>query len=132
MIYDTGENADVNSYSPKYESIKIKIVDSSLQYESPHDGKIGILVLQNALYVPSMKNNLIPPFIMIEAGINLNKIPKVHLNNPDVEGHSIFFSETIFRIPLSLKGVFLYFPVSKPTVEVLNECEYVYLLTPTR
>ena len=63
---------------------------------------------------------------MREAGIKLNKIPKIHLNNPDVEGHSIIFSETSFRIPLSLKGVFSYFPVPKPTVEVLNECEDVY------
>ena len=57
---------------------------------------------------------------MREAGIKVNEIPKIHLNDPDVEGHSIFFAETNFRIPLSLKGVFSYFPMSKPTVEVLN------------
>ena len=62
--------------------------------------------------------------------MKVNKIPKIHLNNPDVEGHSIFFAETNFRTPLSLKGVFLYFYVSKPTVEVLNECDDVYLITP--
>ena len=69
---------------------------------------------------------------MREAGMKVNEIPRIYLNNPDVEGHSIFFAEKKFIIPLSLKGVFSYFPVSKPTVEVLNECEYVYLLTPTR
>ena len=131
IISDTGDTSDVNAYSPEYESRKIKIVDAALQYESQHDGKISILVLRNALYAPYMKNNLIPPLIMREAGINVNKIPKIHLNNPDVEGHYMFFVETNFRITLSLKGVFSYFPVSKPTVEVLNECEDVYLLTPT-
>ena len=57
IIYDAGDTADVNAYSPEYESRKIKIVDAALQYESPHDGKISILVLRNALYVLSMTKN---------------------------------------------------------------------------
>ena len=72
IISDTGNTADVNAYSPEYESIRIKIVDAALQYESPHDGKIFILVLLNALYVLFMIDNLIPPFIMREAGIKVN------------------------------------------------------------
>ena len=48
---------------------------------------------------------MIPPFIMREAGIKVNGIPKIHLNNPDVKGHSTILGETNFRIPLSLKGV---------------------------
>ena len=72
IISDTGETAYLNAYSPDYESRKIKIVDAALQYESPHDGKIFILVLLNALYVLFMIDNLIPPFIMREAGIKVN------------------------------------------------------------
>ena len=68
---------------------------------------------------------------MREDGKKVNEMPKIHLNNPDVEGHSICFAKTNFRITLSLKGVLSYLLVSKPTVEVLNECEDVYLLTPT-
>ena len=131
IISDTGDTADVNCYSPEYKTRKIKIFDADLQYKIQYDAKISILVLQNALYVPSMINNLIPPLIMREAGIKVNKIPKIHLNNPYVEGHSIFFAETNCIIPLSLKGVFSYFHVSKPTVEVFNECEDVCILTPT-
>ena len=78
-----------------------------------------------------MKYFLIPPLIMREDGINLNEIPKIHLNNPEGEGHSISFSETNVTIQTSLNGVLSYFPVSKPTVEVLNECEDMYLLTLT-
>ena len=54
--------------------------------------------------------------------MNINKIPKIHLNNTDIEGHYICFAETNFITPLSLKGLLLYFPVSKQTDEVLNEC----------
>ena len=90
IISDTGDTADVNCYSPEYKTRKIKIFDADLQYKIQYDAKISILVLQNALYVPTMINNLIPPLIRREAGIKVNEIPKIHLNNPDVEGHSIF------------------------------------------
>ena len=39
------------------------------------------------------EKKLIPPFIMREAGIKVKEIPKIHLNNPDVEGQSIFFAD---------------------------------------
>ena len=39
IISDTGETADVNAYSPEYESRNLKIVDAALKYESLHDNK---------------------------------------------------------------------------------------------
>ena len=39
IISDTGETADVNAYSPEYESRNIKIVDAALKYEILHDNK---------------------------------------------------------------------------------------------
>ena len=78
-----------------------------------------------------MENNLIPPFVMREAGIDVNDVPKIQVEDPSVEDHSIFFSDTGFRIPLSLWGTFSYFYTSKPSVEFLSSCEDVYLLTPT-
>ena len=55
IITNIEETDDVNAYSPEYEFRKIKIGDATLQYEIPHDIKISILVLRNALYVPSME-----------------------------------------------------------------------------
>ena len=52
-----------------------------------------ILVLRNALHVPSMKNNLIPPFVMREAGIKVNDTPKIQTSNPTEEDHSIYFPD---------------------------------------
>ena len=72
IITNIEETDDVNAYSPEYEFRKIKIGDATLQYEIPHDIKISILVLRNALYVPSMEKKMIPPFIMREAGIKVN------------------------------------------------------------
>ena len=132
ILNESGESAEVNAFSPDYPTRNIPIVDAALQYESPYDGKTYILVIRNALYVPSMKNNLIPPFILREAGIEVNDVPKIHMADPDETAHSLFFTETNFRIPLSLWGIFSYLPVSKPSEDELTSNDDVYLLTPSR
>ena len=131
ILSKSGETVDVNAYSPDYEPKKVPLVDTALRYECPYNGTTHILIIRNALYVPSMDNHLIPPFIMREAGIQVNEVPKIHQDDVDVSDHSIYFSETDFRMPLSLTGVFSYLPVSTPSVETLNSCEDIYLLTPT-
>ena len=132
ILNESGESAEVNAFSPDYPTRNIPIVDAALQYESPYDGKTYILVIRNALYVPSMKNNLIPPFILREAGIEVNDVPKIHMDDPDEMAHSLFFTETNLRIPLSLWGIFSYLPVSKPSEDELTSNDDVYLLTPSR
>ena len=73
-----------------------------------------------------------PPFMIREEGIQVNDTPKIQVNDPTTSDHSIYFPETGFRIPLSLWGVFSYFPSSKLTAQTLEETEEVYLLTPSR
>ena len=76
-----------------------------------------------------MSNNLIHPFMIKEAGIVINDTPKIQVNDLSVEDHSIYSPEEKFRIPLSLWGVFSYFPTSKSNVETLIACDEVFLLT---
>ena len=102
---------DVKAYTPDYDSMQLRIVDAAVKYECPRDGTSCILVIRNALHVPSMTNNLIPPFMMREAGITVHDTPKIQVSDPDDKDHSIFFPETKLRIPLSLWGVFSYFPM---------------------
>ncbi len=132
VISDTGRIADVNPFTPDYDPMQIPIVDAAIRYDCPYDGQMYILVLRNALYVPSMKNNLVPPFVMREAGIRVNDTPKIQTIEPTEDDHSIYFPDTDFRIPLSLWGMFSYFITSKPTAEQMMEAEEVYLMTPTR
>ena len=77
-----------------------------------------------------MNNNLIPPFVMREVGIEVCDTPKIHMTNPSIDNHVIHFRETNFKIPLQLWGVFSYFHTSKPTIKTMAECEEVYMLTP--
>ena len=115
IIAKTGKTVDVSPFTPDYKPITVPLVDATIKYDNPYNGKSCILVLHNALYVPSMDNNLIPPFMLREMGVAVNDVPKVHKEDPTVDDHTITFLETGFRIPLSLWGIFSYFPTSKPT-----------------
>ena len=83
IISTSGKTADVNSYNPENGTLQIPIVDAVLQYDDPFSGKTHILLIRNALHVPNMKNHLISPFILREAGIKVNDTPKVQIDNPD-------------------------------------------------
>ena len=96
IISDTGRMADVKPYSPDYESMAIPIEDTAVRYDCPYDAQTYILVIRNTLHVPSMQTNLIPPFIMREAGINVHDTPKMQMDDPTNEDHSIDFPETRF------------------------------------
>ena len=85
--------------------------------------------MRNALHVPAMEQNLIPPFVMREAGFVVNDTPKIHMKNPTIEDYSLCFEETSFRIPMALWGTFSYFPTIVPTNDELAACDDVYLRT---
>ena len=97
----------------------VPIVDASIVYDCTYSMKKYILIVRNALYVQSMTNNLIPPFIMREAGLEVREIPKIHVKEPTVEEHSIYFSVESLRIPLSLNGIFSSFPTRRTTTQDL-------------
>ena len=115
------------------------MVNAVVQYDSPLDGKEYMLVIQNVLCIPSMSNNLIPPFIMRENGIVVNECAKIHCEDLTREDHAIIFKGYDFHIPLQLHGIFSYFVTRKPDVELLegvheplNYATEFYTLTPTR
>jgi hypothetical protein len=110
--------------------IQCSIVDAALLYDCPYSGDKVILLIRNAIHVPNMENNLIPPFVMREAGVVVNDTPKIQIAKPLAGDHSICFPETDLRIPLALWGVFSYFPMSKPHLSKLQQLDNVYMLTP--
>ena len=131
IISNTGKTANVNPYNPDYEPMEIPIVDAALMYNDPFSGHDHVLIIRNALYVESMSNHLIPPFIIREAGIQVHDTPKIHVEDPGTDDHAITVNDHL-RIPLSLSGTFSYFLVRKPTTQELNEAEEVYQITPDR
>ena len=130
IIAETGKKVDVSPFTPDYKPLMVPLVDATVRYDNPYNGKSYVLALQNALHVPSMDNNLIPPFMLREMGVTVNDIPKIHKEDPTVDPHAIIFAETGFRIPLSLWGIFSYFLISKPTHDDLLNPNEVYILSP--
>eukprot|EP00957_Ditylum_brightwellii_P015461 1163567-Ditylum_brightwellii.AAC.1 len=75
-------------------------MDAAVKYDCPHIDKTYMLLVRNALYVPSMDHNLIPPFVLREAEIKVNYTPKIHKKHPTVDDHATTFPGEGPRIPL--------------------------------
>ena len=108
VVEQSGKTVEVSPFTPDYKPIKVAVVNALIQYDSPLDGREYMLVIQNALWVPSMSNNLIPPFIMWENGIIVNECDKIHCEDPTREDHAIILNGYDLRIPYSCMG---YFPI---------------------
>ena len=61
----------------------------------------------------------------------MSEMPKIQVADLTEDNHAIFFPEMNFHIPLSLWGIFSYFPMSNPTQDELVEPSDMYMLTPT-
>eukprot|EP00957_Ditylum_brightwellii_P078872 5997418-Ditylum_brightwellii.AAC.1 len=82
VVSDTGRVMGVNPFTPDYDAMTVKLVDAALKYDCPNKDKSYILLIRNALHVPSMDHILIPPFMLREAGITVNETPKIQKENP--------------------------------------------------
>ena len=87
FVFSTsGKTCDVQAFSKEANGMSgVHIVDAAIAYDCPFSGQTFMLVIRNALYVPSMEHNLIPPFIMREAGMEVNECPKIHCDDPTIE-----------------------------------------------
>ena len=101
------------------------IVDAAIAYDCPLSLKTYLLIVRNALHVPSMRHNLIPPFIMREAGHKVNDVPRIHCGQDVTEdSHSIIMDgEVDLKIPLRIRGIFSYFPTRALTQGEIEECD---------
>lgn len=111
---------EVQPFDPSIGSAKhVPIVDAAIAYECPYSHKVVILLMRNA--------NLIPPFIMCEAGLIVNDTPKIHCDSPTVEDHSIYFPDANFCIPLQLNGIFSYFHTRNLSNDKVMNCDKLFI-----
>ena len=96
ILSKIGETVDVAPFTPDYKPISVELVDAVLNYECPYSGEVKILIIRRGLHVASMTHNLLPPFMLREAGIQINEVPKIHVTSPTEEHHAIIFQEPNF------------------------------------
>ena len=103
----SGQYANVQAFTKEVKGLpKVPIVDVVIAYDCQTSGETYPLVVRNALCVPTMDINLIPIFILREAGLVLNDTPKIHCDDPSVEYNSLCDEEIVLRIPFTLNGTF--------------------------
>jgi hypothetical protein len=95
----------------------VEIGDVAMCYDDPISMITYILVMKNALLIPSMGNNLIPPFLIREAGLLLDENPQHQTPYPTIDNHSIRDQRSGLRIHLQLNGIFSYFKTWPLTLE---------------
>ena len=102
------------------QAISVPVVDAVLVYDCEVSGESHLLLIRNALSIPSMTNHLIPPFMMRLAGLEVDECPKFLAKKPSINNHSIYFPEEDVRIPLMLEGTISYVPTRESTRDELE------------
>ena len=130
-IISRGKMVRVNAFSPEHAPVWKPIVDAVVSYMDEKSGKVYILMFHNAIFVKEMENNLIPSFIMREAGMIVDDVPKIHCSAPTKYNHSLRWpEEKDLLIRLRLHGIFSYFPTSRCSETGWNGDEKVLHMTP--
>jgi hypothetical protein len=86
----------------------VEIVEAMMAYNDPISHTTYLLGMRNALSIPSMGHNLIPPFLIRKAGLALDETPKFQLDTPMINNHAIIDDVTGMRFHLKLNGIFSY------------------------
>jgi hypothetical protein len=73
-LEDDNKTCELSPYSPDYEPMEVPLVDAAVRYD--RDGRVYFLLIRNALYVPSLDHNLLPPFMITEAGVIVKETPR--------------------------------------------------------
>ena len=106
-------------------------MDAAVAYDCPYTMQTYILTVRNALHVSSMPHNLIPPFVIREAGLVVNEVPRIHTDVKDLtdETHCIVAKGgeggAELKIPMTLDGIFSCFRTRKLTKDEVEAYEYI-------
>ena len=119
VVSTTGRHATVTPFSGTLPSMeKVEIADVAMAFDDPITSRTFILVMRNALHIPTMGHNLIPPFLLREAGLYVDETPKFQLaERASIDNHCVYDPETGLRIHLQLNGIFSYFK-TRPLTEM--------------
>ena len=134
IIQDFNRPVDVTGYDPTL-GVKrsLRTVSAALAYDDPSDGHTVILVIHQAIHVPTMSHNLITPMQLRMNDVQVREIPRFLTDHSDADSHSILIPDpdggNPYKIPLSLHGIVSFFPTRRPTPQEFGSSSDRYELT---
>ena len=127
----TGRKVSVSGFTDALgKPMLVEVVHALIVYDCDTTGKSHLLMINNALLVPSLTCCLINPFIMRLAGLHVNECPKFLAPSPTECNHSIYFPDENLRIPLKLEGIISYIPCRSPLPDEILDSDSFLPLTP--
>ena len=119
IVHDFDRTVNVSGFDESLGTVKgLKTVSAAVAYDDPITGRPVILVIHQAILVPSLEHNLLCPMQMRLNDVEVSEIPKFLTDKPSNEVHCIQATDDSgenITIPLSLHGVTSYFPTRKPS-----------------
>jgi hypothetical protein len=126
LISDSQKSVTVRPFSGEYLAMtNIPIGTVATAYTVPDDGRVVILIINQALYFGDrLKNTLLTPNQMRDYGIEVDDAPRQYVAGSQ---HSLYVPDSNLRIPLQLRGIFSFLESRKPTQQEMDECEHIVL-----
>jgi hypothetical protein len=127
VFHDFDRPVNVAGFDTSLGTVKNRsVVSAAVAYDDPTTGEVIMLVVHQAIYIPTMDHNLLCPMQIRMNDHLVDECPKFLHPRPNDDTHAIKFSDTSedpgYRIPLQLFGVTSYFPTRKPTQEEWDNC----------
>jgi hypothetical protein len=130
VVLDYDRLVDVCGYDPKGPVTRsLRTVTAALlAYTHPQSGEVVILVVHQAVLIPSLHHNLLCPNQMRLNDVVVSEQPKFLTENPTDTTHAIVIpgkeEENLppLTIPLDLQGLTSCFPMRKPSAEEYESC----------
>ena len=115
ILYKTEMAVNVTPFSDDFGIMsEVPFVHVSVVYDCPITGNSTILIINNALYIREMENNILPPIMMPLNGLLMDEFPKFVCPNHTIETHYIFFFTENTQLPLALYGTTSYISTRRP------------------
>ena len=118
IIEDYDVPVTVTGYAKGIGDRTVSTVTAVVAYDG-YDGKTYYLHIHNALLIDKLHANLLCPMQLRDRGLRINDEPKHMVPTPSEFHNAIYIpgnnDHDELVIPLSLNGVFGYFPTRKPT-----------------
>ena len=90
--------------------IMLNMVHAVIVYDYEYSGETYVMIIQNSLYMRSMKVKLLPTFMILLAVIKVDECLHFLLNKPSNRNHSICFKDDYIQLILKFDGILSYLP----------------------